>query len=153
MHFNLCSFYCCCCSNSTYCVNTTLHSWGFCLLFQVYWLGPMCGGIAAALIYDFLLFPRSQNFSRRRQVLLNGPESENDAVETTREGSGSPGPSQWPKWAFVWLLFVIYEFNVILIEMFIWVFLFVFLIYDRRHEFFIMIFFFACIYYFEICHN
>ncbi|XP_044076353.1 aquaporin-1-like [Siniperca chuatsi] len=63
----------------------------------VYWLGPMCGGIAAALIYDFLLYPQTQNFSTRMYILLNGPQDENDAVEITGEGSSSPGPSQWPK--------------------------------------------------------
>ncbi|KAE8290803.1 Aquaporin-1 [Larimichthys crocea] len=63
----------------------------------VYWLGPMCGGIAAALIYDFLLYPRTQTFSRRRDVLLHGPEDQSDAVEIIGEGNSSPGPSQWPK--------------------------------------------------------
>ncbi|XP_038573730.1 aquaporin-1-like [Micropterus salmoides] len=63
----------------------------------VYWLGPMCGGIAAALIYDFLLYPRAQTFSVRRHVLLYGPEGENDAVEIPEEGNSTPGPSQWPK--------------------------------------------------------
>ncbi|XP_010727520.3 aquaporin FA-CHIP [Larimichthys crocea] len=63
----------------------------------VYWLGPMCGGIAAALIYDFLLCPRTQTFSRRRDVLLHGPEDQSDAVEIIGEGNSSPGPSQWPK--------------------------------------------------------
>lgn len=56
----------------------------------------MCGGIAAALIYDFILCPRKYNFSTRRNVLLNGPEDENNVVEITREDNGSPGPSQWP---------------------------------------------------------
>ncbi|XP_071766936.1 aquaporin FA-CHIP-like [Centroberyx gerrardi] len=63
----------------------------------VYWLGPMCGGIAAALIYDFLLYPRTHDFSVRKNVLLNGPEAENDLPELIREGNSSPGPSQWPK--------------------------------------------------------
>ncbi|XP_070700550.1 aquaporin-1-like [Pempheris klunzingeri] len=63
----------------------------------VYWLGPLCGGIAAALIYDFLLCPRIQNFRTRRSVLLNGLEDENDAGEIRREDDTSPGPSQWPK--------------------------------------------------------
>lgn len=67
------------------------------LSFQVYWLGPMCGGVAAALIYDFLLCPRTQTFSMRRNVLLNGPEDEDSALEIVREGNSSPGPSQWPK--------------------------------------------------------
>ncbi|GAA6234098.1 aquaporin-1-like [Lates japonicus] len=63
----------------------------------VYWLGPMCGGIAASLIYDFLLYPRLANLRTRKNVLLHGPEDENDAVEETAEDNGSPGPSQWPK--------------------------------------------------------
>ncbi|XP_051260674.1 aquaporin FA-CHIP-like [Dicentrarchus labrax] len=63
----------------------------------VYWLGPMCGGTAAALIYDFLLCPRRQNFRTGWNVLLNGPEDENDAGEILGEGNSSPGPSQWPK--------------------------------------------------------
>ncbi len=57
----------------------------------------MCGGIVAALIYDFLLCPRPQNFSTRRNVLLHGPEDDNHAGETPGEGNSSPGPSQWPK--------------------------------------------------------
>uniref|UniRef100_A0A671Y5G0 Aquaporin 1 (Colton blood group) n=1 Tax=Sparus aurata TaxID=8175 RepID=A0A671Y5G0_SPAAU len=67
----------------------------------VYWLGPMCGGIAAALIYDFLLCPRAQNFRTRRNVLLNGSEDEDAGFDAPREGNSSPGPSQgpsqWPK--------------------------------------------------------
>lgn len=66
------------------------------LSFQVYWLGPMCAGIAAALIYDFLLCPRTHSLNTRRSVLLNGSEIENNAPEL-REGNSSPGPSQWPK--------------------------------------------------------
>lgn len=57
----------------------------------------MCGGIAAALIYDFLLYPQSRNFSTRRNILLHGPEHENYAAEPIREDNSSPGPSQWPK--------------------------------------------------------
>lgn len=89
----------------------------FSLLFQVYWLGPMCGGVAAALIYDFLLCPRSHSLNSRWQVLANGPESENYAAVSTREGNVSPGPSQWPKWVScsdTRLLFVTKGINVIL---------------------------------------
>uniref|UniRef100_A0A8C6T614 Aquaporin 1a (Colton blood group), tandem duplicate 2 n=1 Tax=Neogobius melanostomus TaxID=47308 RepID=A0A8C6T614_9GOBI len=61
----------------------------------VYWLGPMCGGITAAFIYDLILAPRSPSLSARRDILLNGPvEDTNDNL--IRDG-GSPGPSQWPK--------------------------------------------------------
>nr|WFZ92444.1 aquaporin-1ab1 [Hippoglossus hippoglossus] len=63
----------------------------------VYWLGPMCGGMAASLIYDFLLYPRTPNLRTRGQVLLHGPQEENRAAELTGEDNGSPGPSQWPK--------------------------------------------------------
>nr|XP_046264703.1 aquaporin-1-like [Scatophagus argus]XP_046264704.1 aquaporin-1-like [Scatophagus argus] len=63
----------------------------------VYWLGPMCGGVAAALIYDFLLYPRMQNLRRRRDVLLHGQADENDASETVQEDNSNPGPSHWPK--------------------------------------------------------
>ncbi|XP_026883166.2 aquaporin-1-like [Electrophorus electricus] len=39
----------------------------------VYWVGPMCGGVAAALIYDFLLYPKMDDFPDRLRVLLSGP--------------------------------------------------------------------------------
>uniref|UniRef100_A0A3B3ZH51 Uncharacterized protein n=1 Tax=Periophthalmus magnuspinnatus TaxID=409849 RepID=A0A3B3ZH51_9GOBI len=35
----------------------------------VYWVGPMCGGVAAALIYDFLLYPKFDDFPERMKVL------------------------------------------------------------------------------------
>ncbi|XP_028282627.1 aquaporin-1-like [Parambassis ranga] len=63
----------------------------------VYWLGPMSGGIAASLIYDFLLYPRTHSFRSRIDILLNGPEDENNAAEISEEDSCTPGPSQWPK--------------------------------------------------------
>jgi aquaporin-1 len=40
---------------------------------QVYWVGPMSGGVAAALVYDFLLFPKSEDFPERMKVLVSGP--------------------------------------------------------------------------------
>lgn len=135
-----------------YSVDTTHHNY---LLFQVYWLGPMCGGIAAALIYDFLLCPRSHNLSRRRYVLLNGAEDENDAAETAREGNSSPGPSQWPKWASccdTQLLLVMYAFSVVF-NQHVYLFKFsvscFFSIYDKRNIFPQNVFY----YYFEICHK
>lgn len=70
------------------------------LSFQIYWLGPMCGGTAAALIYDFLLYPRTPNLRTRGNVLLHGQQDENNAAEITgvdNDDNGSPGPSQWPK--------------------------------------------------------
>uniref|UniRef100_A0A672G0J9 Aquaporin FA-CHIP-like n=1 Tax=Salarias fasciatus TaxID=181472 RepID=A0A672G0J9_SALFA len=36
----------------------------------VYWVGPMCGGVAAALIYDFLLSPKFDDFPERMKVLV-----------------------------------------------------------------------------------
>ncbi|KAK1797403.1 hypothetical protein P4O66_008774 [Electrophorus voltai] len=39
----------------------------------VYWVGPMCGGVAAALIYDFLLYPKMDDFPDRLRVLFSGP--------------------------------------------------------------------------------
>ncbi|XP_070775735.1 LOW QUALITY PROTEIN: aquaporin-1-like [Enoplosus armatus] len=39
----------------------------------VYWVGPMCGGVAAALIYDFLLSPKFDDFPERMKVLVSGP--------------------------------------------------------------------------------
>ncbi|XP_062850628.1 aquaporin-1-like [Trichomycterus rosablanca] len=44
----------------------------------VYWVGPMCGGVAAALIYDFLLYPKKDDFSDRMRVLISGPPSDYD---------------------------------------------------------------------------
>uniref|UniRef100_A0A672ZKS0 Aquaporin-1-like n=1 Tax=Sphaeramia orbicularis TaxID=375764 RepID=A0A672ZKS0_9TELE len=57
----------------------------------VYWLGPVCGGTAAALIYDFLLYPRSEDFRTRWSVLVNGADNEANPPER-REGSPVPGP-------------------------------------------------------------
>ncbi|XP_040027874.2 aquaporin-1 [Gasterosteus aculeatus] len=44
----------------------------------VYWVGPMCGGLAAALIYDFLLFPKYDDFPERMKVLVSGPAGNYD---------------------------------------------------------------------------
>uniref|UniRef100_A0A3Q4GEN7 Aquaporin 1a (Colton blood group), tandem duplicate 2 n=1 Tax=Neolamprologus brichardi TaxID=32507 RepID=A0A3Q4GEN7_NEOBR len=61
----------------------------------VYWLAPMCGGIAASLIYDFLLYPQTRNFSCQIGILVHGPQEE--YVEINGEENNSPGPSHWPK--------------------------------------------------------
>lgn len=45
---------------------------------QVYWVGPMCGGMAAALIYDFLLYPKTADFPDRMRVLVSGPPTDYD---------------------------------------------------------------------------
>ncbi|XP_065810274.1 aquaporin-1 [Labrus bergylta] len=44
----------------------------------VYWVGPMCGGVAAALIYDFLLSPKFDDFPERVKVLVSGPVGDYD---------------------------------------------------------------------------
>ncbi|CAI5640929.1 unnamed protein product [Oreochromis niloticus] len=64
-------------------------------LTAVYWLAPMCGGIAASLIYDFLLYPQTRNFRSRIGILVHGPQEE--YVERIGEENNSPGPSHWPK--------------------------------------------------------
>ncbi|KAG9348120.1 hypothetical protein JZ751_004150 [Albula glossodonta] len=46
----------------------------------VYWVGPMCGGVAAALVYDFLLYPKYDDFSERVKVLVRGLGGEYDAT-------------------------------------------------------------------------
>ena len=53
---------------------------------QVYWVGPMCGGVLAALIYDFLLYPKFDDFPDRLKVLVSGPVGDydvNGADDTT----------------------------------------------------------------------
>uniref|UniRef100_A0A672GPT9 Aquaporin 1a (Colton blood group), tandem duplicate 2 n=1 Tax=Salarias fasciatus TaxID=181472 RepID=A0A672GPT9_SALFA len=47
----------------------------------VYWLAPLCGGMAASLIYDFMIFPQARNLRSRASVLLNGPEDRNNLME------------------------------------------------------------------------
>uniref|UniRef100_A0AAX7VHD1 Aquaporin 1a (Colton blood group), tandem duplicate 1 n=1 Tax=Astatotilapia calliptera TaxID=8154 RepID=A0AAX7VHD1_ASTCA len=44
----------------------------------VYWVGPMCGGVAAALLYDFLLSPKFDDFPDRMKVLVSGPVGDYD---------------------------------------------------------------------------
>ncbi|MCJ8731136.1 hypothetical protein PDJAM_G00195890 [Pangasius djambal] len=44
----------------------------------VYWVGPMCGGVAAALIYDFLLYPKTDDFPDRMRILVSGPPTDYD---------------------------------------------------------------------------
>ncbi|CAN9502915.1 unnamed protein product [Ophioblennius macclurei] len=63
----------------------------------VYWLAPMCGGMAASLIYDFLMFPQARNLSSRASVLLHGPEERSNVTEVAAEEDSRPGPSHWPK--------------------------------------------------------
>ncbi|XP_060772391.1 aquaporin-1-like [Neoarius graeffei] len=44
----------------------------------VYWVGPMCGGVAAAFIYDFLLYPKMDDFPDRMRVLVSGRPTDYD---------------------------------------------------------------------------
>ncbi|XP_062385812.1 aquaporin FA-CHIP-like [Sardina pilchardus] len=44
----------------------------------VYWVGPMSGGVAAALVYDFLLYPKTEDFPDRMKVLMSGPAKDYD---------------------------------------------------------------------------
>ncbi|XP_036377105.1 aquaporin FA-CHIP-like [Megalops cyprinoides] len=46
----------------------------------VYWVGPMCGGVAAALVYDFLLCPKVDDLPERIKVLVSGPGGEYDVA-------------------------------------------------------------------------
>ncbi|KAF4088652.1 hypothetical protein AMELA_G00057190 [Ameiurus melas] len=41
----------------------------------VFWIGPLCGGIVAALLYDFVLFPRGPDPIGRFRVLCHGVEA------------------------------------------------------------------------------
>lgn len=46
----------------------------------------MCGGVAAALIYDFLLYPKFDDFPERIKILVSGPVGDydvNGADDTT----------------------------------------------------------------------
>ncbi|KAL0966246.1 hypothetical protein UPYG_G00292860 [Umbra pygmaea] len=63
----------------------------------VYWLGPMCGGVAAALIYDFFLYPRRDGFTKRKNTLFRGPENAAEEEDRLIQDSSNPGTSQWPR--------------------------------------------------------
>nr|XP_006005961.1 PREDICTED: aquaporin-1 [Latimeria chalumnae] len=43
---------------------------------MIYWVGPMIGGLAASLIYDFILAPRSCDLSDRMKVWASGEMEE-----------------------------------------------------------------------------
>lgn len=68
----------------------------------------MCGGIAASLIYDFLLYPQTRNFSSRIGILVHGPQEE--YVEINGEENNSPGPSHWPKQWTMWNFSILFIF-------------------------------------------
>lgn len=60
--------------------------------FQVYWAGPMAGGIVAALLYDLLLFPKNGDLPKRLKVLCHGDcEGEHEPLLDGAEGE------QWAK--------------------------------------------------------
>ncbi|XP_078521417.1 aquaporin-1 [Lissotriton helveticus] len=44
----------------------------------IFWVGPMIGGAAAALVYDFILSPRTSDFRDRMKVWTNGQVQEYD---------------------------------------------------------------------------
>ncbi len=53
----------------------------------------MCGGVAAALVYDFLLYPKLDNFPDRMRVLVSGPATDYDV-----NGDESPAVEMISKW-------------------------------------------------------
>ncbi|XP_060772306.1 aquaporin-1-like [Neoarius graeffei] len=55
----------------------------------VFWAGPLCGGGVAALLYDFVLFPRGSDFVGRFKVLCYGTEPLNTEAEPLLE-DGAP---------------------------------------------------------------
>ncbi len=65
----------------------------FLYCFQVYWVGPMCGGVAAALVYDFLLYPKLDDFPDRMRVLVSGPATDYDV-----NGDDPPAVEMTSKW-------------------------------------------------------
>lgn len=74
--------------------NQTLFSNWF-LHLQVFWAGPLCGGVVAALLYDFALFPRGSDMAGRLKILCHGAEASDEETEPLLEG-GAPA-AQWEK--------------------------------------------------------
>ncbi|XP_051871362.1 LOW QUALITY PROTEIN: aquaporin-1-like [Pristis pectinata] len=52
----------------------------------LYWVGPMIGGVAAALLYDFVLTTRYRDTSERLKVLTSGPADDYD-VESEQDSA------------------------------------------------------------------
>ncbi|XP_041101747.1 aquaporin FA-CHIP-like [Polyodon spathula] len=44
----------------------------------VFWVGPMIGAVTAALVYDFILYPKPDDLTDRLKVLVNGQAGEYD---------------------------------------------------------------------------
>ncbi|XP_062849536.1 aquaporin-1-like [Trichomycterus rosablanca] len=61
----------------------------------VFWVAPMLAGAAAALVYEFILQPRSDPVSKRFKALTGGG-AETESTEVLTEASGS-GTAQWPR--------------------------------------------------------
>lgn len=61
----------------------------------MYWAGPLGGGVLAALLYDFVLFPRGSDVVGRLKILCHGSEALAAEVEPLPEGA-APG-TQWEK--------------------------------------------------------
>ncbi|XP_060729555.1 aquaporin-1-like [Tachysurus vachellii] len=61
----------------------------------VFWAGPLCGGVVAALLYDFVLFPRGTDIAGRLKILCHGAEASDAETEPLLEG-GAPA-AQWEK--------------------------------------------------------
>ncbi|XP_060778635.1 aquaporin-1-like [Neoarius graeffei] len=61
----------------------------------VFWAGPLCGGVVAALLYDFILFPKGSDFVGWLKVLCHGTEASGAESEPLLEG-GAPA-AQWDK--------------------------------------------------------
>ncbi|KAJ8337360.1 hypothetical protein SKAU_G00385800 [Synaphobranchus kaupii] len=59
----------------------------------VYWVGPISGGLVAALVYDYLLHPKLGDLTERLKVLCYGPEDA-PAQEPLLEGCSA---AQWTK--------------------------------------------------------
>lgn len=62
----------------------------------MYWIGPICGGIAAALVYDFLIYPKREDLSTRMAMLTSGEESA-EATHQYTLSEGTEIAGQWPK--------------------------------------------------------
>nr|BAK53383.1 aquaporin-1b [Anguilla japonica] len=59
----------------------------------VYWIGPISGGLVAALVYDYLLHPKLGDLTERLKVLCYGSEDA-PAQEPLLEGCSA---AQWTK--------------------------------------------------------